>query len=173
MKNSNKSDTAVIPWLFVTPLLAIVDSGQTTESTVFIRTNGLISDSTYTARFFVASDDPDSSALPIDIILKTYQPTAVGSDGSKPTEFALRQNYPNPFNPETNIKFDLPSRQFVSLRVYNLLGQEVAKLVNEELAAGRYSIPFRPSHYNLASGVYLYRIVAGNFVEVKKMVLMK
>ncbi len=166
-------DTAATPWFSVVPFLGTVDSAQTTVSTVFLRTAGLIPESTYTAHFFVASDDPDSSAVPIDIILRTFQPTSVGSDASKPTEFALHQNYPNPFNPATNIKFDLPSKQFVSLRVYNLLGQEVARLVGEEIAAGRYSIPFSPSRYNLASGVYLYRIVAGNFVEVKKMVLMK
>lgn len=88
-----------------------------------------------------------------------------------PTEFSLAQNYPNPFNPTTKIKFGLPEAANVSLRVYNILGEEVATLVNSELAAGFHTINFNAT--NLTSGLYIYRIEAGSFVEVRKMMLMK
>jgi len=92
-------------------------------------------------------------------------------DVSAPTGFALEQNYPNPFNPATTIAFSIPSSAFTSLKVYDILGNEVATLVNEEKPAGTYEVQFDAS--NLSSGVYLYRLSAGNFTEMKKMVLMK
>lgn len=89
-----------------------------------------------------------------------------------PKEFNLLQNYPNPFNPVTEIKFELPQNTFVTLVVYNAIGVEVVRLVNNEYRnAGRYSVSFDGS--NLASGIYFYSINAGNFKDVKKMVLIK
>lgn len=97
--------------------------------------------------------------------------TSVERNGSTPKAFALDQNYPNPFNPTTNIRFALNSRGFVSLKVFNVIGQEVATLVNENLDAGSYSAKFDAS--KLPSGVYMYRLEADGFTDVKKMVLMK
>jgi hypothetical protein len=88
-----------------------------------------------------------------------------------PTEYALFQNYPNPFNPTTNIKFDLPKESNVTLKVYNILGAEVATLVNNVMSAGHQEVKFDASKY--ASGMYIYRLEAGSFVQVKKMLLMK
>ena len=88
-----------------------------------------------------------------------------------PTEFTLYQNYPNPFNPATTIRFDLPVAGRVSLAVYNILGQKVAELVNGHREAGRYSVNFDASR--LASGMYIYRIQAGNYSKVHKMLLIK
>jgi hypothetical protein len=88
-----------------------------------------------------------------------------------PYGFKLEQNYPNPFNPATTIQFTIPERKMVSLRVYNLLGQEVATLVEEEKPAGSYEVVFDASE--LPSGSYFYKIIAGNFVETKKMILIK
>ncbi len=88
-----------------------------------------------------------------------------------PTSFSLSQNYPNPFNPSTIISYQVPAVSHVSLRVYDILGNEVASLVDEEKLAGRYSVNFNAS--KIASGVYFYRIIAGSFVETKKLVLMK
>jgi hypothetical protein len=85
----------------------------------------------------------------------------------------LGQNYPNPFNPNTNIQYSIGNRQFVSLKVYNLLGNEVATLINKEQQAGTYNVPFTMSNLNLSSGTYFYRLQAGNFVETKKMILLK
>ncbi len=88
-----------------------------------------------------------------------------------PTDFVLNQNYPNPFNPTTTISFSIPSSEFISLKVYDILGNEVATLVNEEKPAGEYDVTFDAS--TLTSGVYLYRLRAGNYTEIKKMILMK
>ncbi len=86
--------------------------------------------------------------------------------------FQLYQNYPNPFNLSTRIKFTLPEMTKVTLKVYNILGQEVATILeNKELPAGSYDYEFNAD--NLASGTYIYRLVAGNFVQTKKMILMK
>jgi hypothetical protein len=88
-----------------------------------------------------------------------------------PAAFALDQNYPNPFNPSTKIQFEIPEARFVTLKVYNLLGQEVASLINNWLEAGRYRAEFDAR--NLPSGTYLYRLQAGDFSEAKKMTVLK
>ncbi len=88
-----------------------------------------------------------------------------------PGVFSLSQNHPNPFNPSTEIRFGVPIASEVSLTVYNLLGQEVVSLVNEFKSAGSYSVQFNAAH--LASGMYLYRLNARGFSEVKKLVLLK
>jgi hypothetical protein len=88
-----------------------------------------------------------------------------------PTEFALRQNYPNPFNPTTIISFDLPSAGDVMLKVYDMLGREVATLVNEARPAGRYAERFDAT--GLASGVYLYRLTSPSHSATKKLVLLR
>ena len=103
--------------------------------------------------------------------------TLVGiSDGQViPKKFEIFQNYPNPFNPTTTIKYSVPigvnSHSPLQLKVYDILGREIAALVNETKAPGNYEINFNAS--NLASGVYFYRLQAGSFIQVKKMILMK
>ncbi len=90
-----------------------------------------------------------------------------------PKQLNLYQNYPNPFNPLTNITYSLPERSFVTIKVYDLLGKEIAILVNEEKPAGKYEIEFDAARFNLSSGVYFYRITAGDYVSTKKMMLVK
>lgn len=85
--------------------------------------------------------------------------------------FSLAQNYPNPFNPKTNIRFQLPKDSFVSLKIFDLLGTEVSTLINEEQSAGIHDIDFNAS--DLPSGIYFYRIQAGNFIDTKKLILLK
>jgi len=97
--------------------------------------------------------------------------TTVKEDIKLPEEFYLSQNYPNPFNPSTNIKYAIGSRQYVSLVVYDVLGKEVAKLVNEDKSAGNYEVKFDAT--SLPSGIYFYRLKASSFIETKKMMLMK
>ncbi len=88
-----------------------------------------------------------------------------------PKDYTLNQNYPNPFNPTTNIEYSIPEASFVELKVYDVLGNEVATLVNEEQSAGVYRADF--SGNNLASGLYIARITAGNYTNTVKMTLMK
>ncbi len=98
--------------------------------------------------------------------------TGVKNKGqNNPTSFSLSQNYPNPFNPSTVISYQLPLRSYVTLKIYDILGREVATLVNEVKNAGSYSITFNAS--NLATGIYFYRLQAGSFVQVRKMILLK
>lgn len=88
-----------------------------------------------------------------------------------PTQFSLNQNYPNPFNPSTQINFSLAVSGFVELKVYDLLGREIRTLVNQNKPAGNYSVDF--SGADLSSGVYIYQLKSGNFVQTKKMILVK
>jgi hypothetical protein len=88
-----------------------------------------------------------------------------------PKEFSLGQNYPNPFNPVTNIQFGIPKNSFVTIKVFDLLGREVSVLVNEYKEAGSYDVNFNAS--GLSSGLYFYRIEAGSFKGIKRMVLLK
>lgn len=91
--------------------------------------------------------------------------------GEKANNYYLNQNYPNPFNPVTNINFSIPKNSFVTLKVYDMLGKEVAALVNENLNPGSYNFDFNAAGF--ASGIYFYKITAGDFSEVKKMTLLK
>ena len=96
-----------------------------------------------------------------------------------PLAFSLEQNYPNPFNPTTTIQYSISDRQFVSLKVYDILGNEIAKLVNEEKSAGKYEVDFSVGRSAAAdspataSGIYFYQLQTGNFIRTKKMILMK
>ncbi|MCA9734554.1 MAG: T9SS type A sorting domain-containing protein [Deferribacteres bacterium] len=98
--------------------------------------------------------------------------TAVNDEISKlPTVFNLSNNYPNPFNPTTTIQYDIPKKSFVQLKVYNILGREVATLVNANKIPGYYKVNFDASH--LANGVYIFKLIAGDYISTKKMTLLK
>ncbi len=114
-----------------------------------------------------------SSGTPGEAVYVEFNVTtsSVNDKAQKPFSFSLDQNYPNPFNPSTMISYTLPAASTVKLSVYNVLGQEVANLVNENQTAGSHNVTFNAS--NLSSGVYFYTIKAGNFTETKKMSLLK
>ena len=102
--------------------------------------------------------------------------SVASSISSFPSEFALDQNYPNPFNPSTKIQFEIPASSRVSLKIYNSLGEEVATLVDNIMNAGTHSVEWNgKNHFNstVASGVYFYRLTAENFVQTKKMLMIK
>jgi hypothetical protein len=107
-----------------------------------------------------------SNILTIDI-------NGLAKSGSKKVdlEYSLKDNYPNPFNPTTNINYSIKENSFVSLKVYNLLGEEVANLVHKEQNKGNYSVKFNAT--NLPSGLYIYRLQARDFVKTKSMILLK
>ncbi len=135
-----------------------------------------------TRRFFWVVDEVDPSPMmykasrgdkfvTTEVEFITEQFTVGTEEIENPNEFRLSQNYPNPFNPTTNISFNLPSTNNVDLKVYNLLGQEVATLINGRLNSGNHTIKFDASR--LASGVYIYRLVSGEFSQTRKMMLIK
>jgi alpha-tubulin suppressor-like RCC1 family protein len=96
---------------------------------------------------------------------------AIDAPNDIPKEFALYQNYPNPFNPATTIQYDVPKESHVTITVYDVTGREVATLVNDNQAAGNYSVVFNGSRF--ASGMYFFRMVAGNYVKTDKMMMVK
>lgn len=99
-------------------------------------------------------------------------PTGISNPGnSVPDKFVLYQNYPNPFNPATNIKFQITNNNLVSLKIYDVLGKEIMTLVNENLKSGNYEVNWNADKYS--SGVYFYKLTAGDFVDVKRMMLIK
>lgn len=105
-------------------------------------------------------------------VFRSAEPTSVKEFGDRaPTHFALGQNYLNPFNPSSTFSFSLPRPSFVSLEIYNLLGEEVATLVHERRAAGEHPVQWQAN--GLPSGVYVYRLRAGEFVQSKKLLLMR
>jgi uncharacterized lipoprotein YddW (UPF0748 family) len=152
-----------------TPNLVVVD--QTTSDTTLLCTTILTATKNY-SWILSATNAYGTSDWSAEVRFQTGQDvTVVDRNGAIPTEFALSQNYPNPFNPTTNIQFAVAQTGPVSLRVYDVLGREVALLVDNVLQPGFYTARFEG--HNLASGVYFYRLIASGFVEMKKMQLVK
>jgi hypothetical protein len=106
-----------------------------------------------------------------DSVMVNISLTDIGEDPTNPNVFKLYDNYPNPFNPSTAIKYSLPEASFISIKIYDALGNEVSSLVNETKSAGTYEVEFNAA--GLSSGIYYYTIQAGSFIETKKMILMK
>jgi hypothetical protein len=110
-----------------------------------------------------------NNEVPVNLVIQ--RTTGISEKLATPTEFSLSQNYPNPFNPSTKISFSLPQSVKVMLKVYDMLGRDVKTLVDGELSAGNHEAVFNAS--GLSSGIYIYRLVAGNFTETKRMNLLK
>jgi hypothetical protein len=112
-------------------------------------------------------------ALPnkIFIIKTSYDITDIPQEQSIPLQYFLSQNYPNPFNPITNISYSIPKPSYVTIKIYDILGNEITTLVDDYETVGKYNIEF--NGHNLSSGIYLYRMQANNFSETKKIVLLK
>ncbi len=121
---------------------------------------------------FQVIGEPQSIVFdPGNWILKNNTIITEVEDFTIPLHYSLEQNYPNPFNPSTTIEYTIPQNGFVSLKVFNVLGKEVATLVNGQNESGKHEVDFDATSLN--SGVYFYRIESGNFVETKKLVLLK
>ncbi len=160
-------------WLSVSPTADTLSLGEASTITVFFDSEGLVGDTVYTAVLFVESVEPYSFVLDIPVTMfVSTEPVAVEDEAAvRPLTYALNQNYPNPFNPVTTIRYSLPKSGVVSLIIYNLIGEEVLRLVDEEQTAGYHKITWDAS--NMASGIYFYRLQAGDFVLTRKMVLLK
>ena len=153
-----------------------------TDNTVLVDCSGQLNENKLNIRYRVKAIDKDQwASVPSDFDYvrgKYIQDPGGTGDGDNfslnkniPKNYSLFQNYPNPFNPVTNIKYDLPNDVLVSIKIYDVLGREVKTLVNEFKNAGSYIVSFDGSEF--ASGIYFYKIVAGNFVNIKRMVLIK
>ncbi len=178
-------------------------NGDVNNIIVDARNQGMMAEnlSSGEVRFLFASSDPQQNIVPGKIIFVVsgnsplvtsryrinnetsfkdgpkYGVTAVDNSGNTiPAEFSVSQNYPNPFNPSTIIKYALPKESFVSIKIYNILGQEVKTLVNEDKTAGTYNVQWNGENNfgeSVSSGAYIYRVVAGEKVETKKMILLR
>ncbi|HEX2983040.1 MAG TPA: T9SS type A sorting domain-containing protein, partial [Ignavibacteriales bacterium] len=127
---------------------------------------------TYTVKVYAAvngDEDAGNDTLTSTVVVRNT--IGIDDEDMAPAVYSLSQNYPNPFNPSTLIKYSVAQSGMVELKVYNMLGQEVKTLVNEIKNAGRYEVKF--SAVELSSGVYIYRIKSGSFVQTKKLMLIK
>jgi hypothetical protein len=125
----------------------------------------------YSAALIINSNDPFHKKVTVPVRMIVSTTAGIDAHQNIPATFALAQNYPNPFNPTTTISYQLPATCKVHLSVYDLLGRELAVLLNERKDAGRYSVQWDAT--KMSSGIYFYRLQAGQLIETKKMILMK
>jgi hypothetical protein len=146
-----------------------VHPGETIEASVHFFTNSTVQGTGHVQIQIGAAHNPDVRTI-INLTAST-EPSAVVNEDNNIKDFKVFQNYPNPFNPSTKISFVIPQRSNVNVKVYNITGTEVATLVNEVKDPGSYSVNFNAE--KLSSGVYFYKITAGKFSSVRKMILIK
>ena len=156
MPNPFVNDTATWNFLYTTPDSIVTDTLYSVANSVNGNGNPTLDEWNFGENFAINVIDQ-----PVDLENKRLQPA----------DFALYQNYPNPFNPTTNFRFRIADFGFISLKVYDVLGNEVETLVNEEKPAGEYELEFFASE--LSSGIYFYKLSSRGFSETKKMILMK
>jgi hypothetical protein len=158
------------------PAMGSVDPGDSTAVEVRVHPADL-TQGTYQGNFIITGNTPDVVVVPVTLDYVT----SVAEGGLIPTVFGLSQNYPNPFNPETRIKYSLPEQSTVNLKIYNLLGQEVASLATGAQEMGYYEVVWNGknnSGVNVGTGVYFYRFEATGisgqkFTDLKKMIFLK
>ena len=155
------AQTSTVPWSALDMGFAVSSSSTTMLKSVVGQ--GFVGTMAGTSSIIESGFLADTSLRPVI--------TSVADRTEIPKEYALQQNYPNPFNPSTTIRMELPHSSQVSLKVYNALGQEVATLVEEERMAGVYDVRFDAGGY--ASGMYVYRLRAGDVMLTKRMLLIK
>jgi len=124
-----------------------------------------------TGKYFTNITNQRSHEIISSIVQESTTLTSSALDENIELKFGISQNYPNPFNPSTKIKFTLPYESNTSIKIYDILGNQVSQLVNKQLKAGNHEIEFNSSRYS--SGIYFYRLQAEDFVETKKMLLIK
>ncbi|MFO7525824.1 MAG: T9SS type A sorting domain-containing protein [Ignavibacteriaceae bacterium] len=149
-----------------------LEPGETRE--VAIHVFPFVNPGTANLQIQVGTFSDPNNRFTLDFVA-TVQPTSVTQTGNQPNNYFLAQNYPNPFNPSTKINFGLKEAGYVSVKVYNILGNEIATLVNGYYSAGNYTADFNASAMGrgLSSGVYFYRINVNGYSEIRKMILEK
>ncbi len=155
-------------WLGSDPGSGTTPPGGSSQVQISVNSQGMDS-SLYEGTLIITSNDPDAAEVlvPVYVHIDTVQTKLL--DSSLPNRFRLLPNYPNPFNPRTTIRYQLPQQAEVDLSIFNTRGQRIATLVRGKQAPGTYEIAFEAE--NLASGVYFIRLKAGNFLQIRKMIL--
>jgi len=162
-------------WLSVNTSSGTISPGNTTNVQVSVSASGL-SNGQYNCSLNISSNDPNNPTVSVPVTLNVGPVSVDDSKNKLPTAFQLFQNYPNPFNPTTTISYQLSELSNVELSIFNLTGESVSTLLTTIQAPGNYQVEWdgRDEMGNqVASGVYLYRIKAGKFIQVRKMILMK
>jgi len=147
-------------WEIINDMVSTTNSGYNWQAPNISSEKCLIRLGNYPCRYDVS-----------DSTFTIMQTVSIETEKTLLTEYSLSQNYPNPFNPKTKISYTVPQTANVTLNVYDILGNEIAVLVNEQKSIGNYEVEFNA--INLPNGIYFYRLQAGSFVETKKMILMK
>ncbi|MBU1637323.1 carboxypeptidase regulatory-like domain-containing protein [bacterium] len=157
-------------WFSISPMMASVNPSSSRDVTIFFENNvDRLRDGSYDLNIYLHNNSLQSSVL-LPVHLSTTLDIPEGPV-TEPLEYALAQNYPNPFNSSTSFDFELKQPGLTKLTIYNLLGQEVALVMNDFKSAGRHHVTFDMN--NTASGVYLYRLESGDFNQTRKMILLK
>jgi len=162
------SDVDTVPMMSEPPLILAPNAQDTMDITFFNPTEGI-----GTSVIKIVNVNNPAEFITANFILKS---TTVGIKTISETaeNYELSQNYPNPFNPVTYINFSIPQKENVSLIVYDILGNEIARLINNNLMnAGSYKLDFDATYYKLSSGVYIYKLITPSFTTVKRMMLIK
>ncbi|MBS1518696.1 MAG: T9SS type A sorting domain-containing protein, partial [Bacteroidetes bacterium] len=159
-----------LAWVDEVPSFGTVNPSGNQNVSVNFYTAGL-SIGTYEGYLKIGSNDPVTPNKNVKVKLNVGPVGIENNVLGIPSEFRLDQNYPNPFNPSTRISYAVPKESFVSIKIFDILGKEVMSLVNENKQPGYYDVQFNAS--NFASGMYFYKIEAGNFTETKRMILLK
>jgi hypothetical protein len=146
------------------------NGGDVFDPTFPVNVNALMPETGTTWRFITSKPNQPGDTL----LIQTT--TGISNIVHLPTKYELYQNYPNPFNPETVIRFSLMKYQLVRLEIFNILGQKIRTLVDNKMNAGHHEVLWNSRNDNsqaVGSGVYLYRITAGDFIQTRKMILLK
>jgi hypothetical protein len=168
-------DLDVVPppvWIHLLhPTLGVVEPNNT--DTLIVRFHAMMSDTITGALIKIYNNDLNKSLVEIPVNIEMLENLVSNTEENvfAPLDFSLEQNYPNPFNPSTTIKYSIKENSLVSLKIYDILGNEVAALINEVKPVGIYSVNFNSG--SLSSGVYFYTLNAGSFSETRKMLLLK
>lgn len=178
--NFQADSIADFSWLSLNPSSGSINAGGKDTLTVNFNTSGISTNTSFIERIRVSSNDILNPNKFITIILNVTAPVGIdeneGVDRQIPAAFALHQNFPNPFNPETNIQYELPEAAFVSLNIFNVRGQEVRRLLSQQQSAGVKQISWNSQDNwgkNVPSGIYFYQLQAGNFIKIRKMILLR
>ena len=189
--NSQTTHDVTVTNFYFTPAILTITAGDAVRWTNVLGDHNVVADDNsftsgpvapapweYTYVFTAAGTNPyycqlhgGPGGIGMSGTIIVQDPVSVPGEEFFAEKFELNQNYPNPFNPSTKINFVLPFESFVSIKVYDIIGNEVAMLVNETKSAGKYDVEFNAD--KLPSGIYVYQLTAGSFIQSKKMILLR